>query len=184
MNGYRSASETAARLVARSQPIVIKVSTPASRARARTASRSLSKRASSRCVWVSINTGFHRSKAGSLAGTYHAGAPLEKQEPGRENAMTRLTTKKGSVTSTSPMIPRSASTVARLMTFATISLFVVLVIITLAPFAAALEVHHLLAAADQDGHQHSDSDLCQWVQHHTGSSMLVCAPAVESHVTL
>jgi hypothetical protein len=82
------------------------------------------------------------------------------------------------------MILRSASTVARLITFATISLFVALVLITLAPFAAALEVHHLLAAADQDGHQHSDSDLCQWVQHHTSSSMLVCAPAVESHVTL
>ena len=98
--------------------------------------------------------------------------------------MTRLTTKKGSVTSTPPMIPRSASTSARLISFATISLFVALVLITIAPFAAALEVHHELAAADQDGHQHSDSDLCQWVQHHTSTSMLDCAPAVESHVTL
>ena len=82
------------------------------------------------------------------------------------------------------MIPRSATTGARLITFAPLSLLVMLVLITLAPFAVALEVHHELAAADQDGHQHSDSDLCQWVQHHTSSSMLGCAPAVESHVTL
>jgi len=45
------------------------------------------------------------------------------------------------------------------------------VLLALAPFAVALEVHHELAAADQDGHQHSDTDLCQWVQHHTGSSL-------------
>ncbi|MGH7204890.1 MAG: hypothetical protein ACREI2_01640 [Nitrospiraceae bacterium] len=81
------------------------------------------------------------------------------------------------------MIPRSASTVARPIAFAMVSLIVALILVTLAPFAAALEVHHELAAADQDGHQHSDSDLCQWVQHHTASSMLVCAPAVESHVS-
>ena len=45
------------------------------------------------------------------------------------------------------------------------------VLLALSPFAAALEVHHSLAAADHDGHEHSDSDLCQWVQHHTGSSL-------------
>lgn len=82
------------------------------------------------------------------------------------------------------MIPRSTSTVARPSVLATVSLIVALVLVTLAPFAAVLEIHHVLAEADQDGHQHSDTDLCQWVQHHTGSSMLVCAPAVESHVTL
>src|SRR5438094_9533982 len=65
-----------------------------------------------------------------------------------------------------------------------VALALALTLLALAPFAAALEVHHALAAADFDGHQHSDSDLCQWVQHHTGSSLLVCAPAVESHVTL
>ncbi len=36
----------------------------------------------------------------------------------------------------------------------------------LAPFAVAQDVHHELAAADSDGHQHSDTDICQWVQHH------------------
>ena len=49
-------------------------------------------------------------------------------------------------------------------------------LLALAPFAVALEVHHELAAADDDGHQHSDTDLCQWVQHHTGSSLLADAP--------
>lgn len=53
-----------------------------------------------------------------------------------------------------------------------------LVLLALAPFAVALEVHHELAAADQDGHQHSDTDLCQWVQHHTGTSLITDAPAV------
>jgi hypothetical protein len=54
------------------------------------------------------------------------------------------------------------------------------VLLALAPFAVALEVHHELAAADQDGHQHSDTDLCQWVQHHTGSSLIADAPAVQA----
>jgi len=51
------------------------------------------------------------------------------------------------------------------------------VLLALAPFAVALEVHHELAAADYDGHQHSDTDLCQWVQHHTGTSLTADAPA-------
>lgn len=53
-------------------------------------------------------------------------------------------------------------------------------LLALAPFAVALEVHHELAAADEDGHQHSDTDLCQWVQHHTGSSLLADAPALQA----
>ena len=54
------------------------------------------------------------------------------------------------------------------------------VLLALAPFAVALEVHHELAAADQDGHQHSDTDLCQWVQHHTGNSLLADAPVLQA----
>ncbi|MGH7229048.1 MAG: hypothetical protein ACREIH_07500 [Nitrospiraceae bacterium] len=80
------------------------------------------------------------------------------------------------------MIRSASSPLARPTVSATVSLIVALVLVALAPFAAALELHHELAAADQDGHQHTDSDLCQWVQHHTGSSLLVCAPAAESHV--
>jgi|SRR5579884_3097195 len=52
-----------------------------------------------------------------------------------------------------------------------------LVLLGMAPLAGALEIHHALAAADHDGHQHSDSDLCQWVQHHTGHSLTICAPS-------
>lgn len=54
------------------------------------------------------------------------------------------------------------------------------VLLALAPIAVALEVHHELAAVDEDGHQHSDTDLCQWVQHHTGTSMISDAPAVQA----
>jgi hypothetical protein len=50
-------------------------------------------------------------------------------------------------------------------------LFLVSVLLAMAPFAAALEIHHELAAADHDGHEHSDTDLCQWVQYHTGHSL-------------
>jgi hypothetical protein len=63
---------------------------------------------------------------------------------------------------------------------AAVSLAVVLVLLSLAPFAAALGIHHELAVADQDGHQHSDTDLCQWVQHHTTGTDQVAVPAVES----
>ncbi len=54
------------------------------------------------------------------------------------------------------------------------------VLLTLAPFGTALEIHHALAAADHDGHQHSDNDLCQWVQYHTGSSLTADPPILHS----
>jgi hypothetical protein len=57
-----------------------------------------------------------------------------------------------------------------------LALFLTLTVLTLAPFAAALEIQHELAAADHDGHEHSDTDLCQWVQHHTAGSLDVGAP--------
>jgi hypothetical protein len=47
----------------------------------------------------------------------------------------------------------------------------ILLLLAMAPFAVALEIHHALAAADHDGHEHSDSDLCQWVQAHTANSL-------------
>ena len=45
------------------------------------------------------------------------------------------------------------------------------IILGLAPFAVAQDVHHELAAADTDGHEHSDTDICQWVQHHIAGSV-------------
>jgi hypothetical protein len=41
-------------------------------------------------------------------------------------------------------------------------------------------VHHELAAADTDGHEHSDNDLCQWVQHHTSGSLTIAIPPFAS----
>lgn len=49
-------------------------------------------------------------------------------------------------------------------------------VLSLAPFAVAQDVHHELAAADTDGHEHSDTDLCQWVQHHTAGSIDLGGP--------
>ena len=39
-----------------------------------------------------------------------------------------------------------------------IALLLVTLLLAMAPFAAALEIHHELAAADHDGHEHSDTD--------------------------
>jgi len=49
-------------------------------------------------------------------------------------------------------------------------------LLALAPFAVAQDVHHELAAADSDGHEHSDTDLSQWVQHHTSGSIDLGGP--------
>lgn len=52
-----------------------------------------------------------------------------------------------------------------------VALGMVCIILSLAPFAVAQDIHHELAAADSDGHEHSDTDICQWVQHHTAGSV-------------
>jgi hypothetical protein len=57
-----------------------------------------------------------------------------------------------------------------------VAIGLVLLLLAIAPFAVAQDVHHELAAADHDGHEHSDTDLCQWVKHHTAGSLDVGAP--------
>ena len=59
----------------------------------------------------------------------------------------------------------------------------VLFFIGAAPFAHALEIHHLFSEIDHDSHQHSEFDLCQWVKHHTGNSLAWDLPQV-SHGSL
>jgi hypothetical protein len=63
---------------------------------------------------------------------------------------------------------------------ATLSVWLVLLLLTLAPFAVAQDVHHELAAADTDGHEHSDHDLCQWVQHHSSGSVDLGGPILSA----
>ena len=58
----------------------------------------------------------------------------------------------------------------------TAAIGLVLLLLAIAPFAVAQDVHHELAAADHDGHEHSDTDLCQWLQHHTAGSLDVDVP--------
>jgi hypothetical protein len=57
-----------------------------------------------------------------------------------------------------------------------LSVGLILLLMALAPFAVAQDVHHELAAADSDGHEHSENDLCQWVQHHTAGSLDLDVP--------
>jgi hypothetical protein len=55
-----------------------------------------------------------------------------------------------------------------------------LALVAFAPLAATLELHHQLGEADEDGHQHSTSDLCSWVQSHVSSSIVGDAPVLAS----
>jgi hypothetical protein len=57
-----------------------------------------------------------------------------------------------------------------------VALGMICIILGLAPFAVAQDVHHELAAADSDGHEHSDTDICQWVQHHIAGSVDLDVP--------
>jgi len=57
-----------------------------------------------------------------------------------------------------------------------LSIGLILLLLAIAPFAVAQDVHHELAAADTDGHEHSDTDLCQWVQHHSAGSIDLDGP--------
>jgi hypothetical protein len=57
-----------------------------------------------------------------------------------------------------------------------VAIGLVLLLLSIAPFAVAQDVHHELAAADHDGHEHSDTDLCQWVKHHTSGFLDIGTP--------
>ena len=59
-----------------------------------------------------------------------------------------------------------------------LALTLCLVLLSSIPFVHALEIHHLFADVDHDEHQHSDFDLCQWVQHHTANSLIWDAPRI------
>jgi hypothetical protein len=69
------------------------------------------------------------------------------------------------------LYPLSLSTLSKGLAVSLIAL-----LLSLAPFAVAQDVHHELAAADTDGHEHSDNDVCQWVQQHTSGSIDLGGP--------
>jgi len=54
-----------------------------------------------------------------------------------------------------------------------VSIFIGVVFLCLLPFSGALEIHHVFAEVDHDGHEHSDFDLCQWVQQHTSGALSI-----------
>lgn len=55
--------------------------------------------------------------------------------------------------------------------FSLTATIVVALFLCLLPFAGALAVHHIFGDLDHDGHEHSDFDLCQWVQAHGSGSL-------------
>jgi hypothetical protein len=76
------------------------------------------------------------------------------------------------------MAIRRSIKLSRLNGGVTLACALSLLLVVIAPFSTALAVHHELAAADHDGHEHSETDLCQWVQYHTGQSLVGDVPAV------
>jgi len=65
-------------------------------------------------------------------------------------------------------------------TGAGLSFALVCLLLALTPMGVTLELHHALGAEDADGHEHSDSDLCQWIQHHIGTSVVTDVPDLVS----
>jgi hypothetical protein len=59
-----------------------------------------------------------------------------------------------------------------------LAFFLVLVLVASVPFGHALEIHHIFSTIDHDGHEHSDFDLCQWVQQHTSHSLVWSLPSL------
>ena len=53
----------------------------------------------------------------------------------------------------------------------------ILIVLVSAPVGFALEIHHIFGEVDHDGHQHTDFDLCQWVQFHSAHSLAGENPA-------
>ncbi|MCA9458646.1 MAG: hypothetical protein KC587_18420 [Nitrospira sp.] len=52
----------------------------------------------------------------------------------------------------------------------------IVILLASASLGYALEIHHVFADVDHDGHQHSDFDLCQWVQSHAANSLVGGGP--------
>lgn len=65
-----------------------------------------------------------------------------------------------------------------------ISIPLVLMLLVMVPFGSALAVHHDFAEVDHDGHQHSDFDICQWVEHHASGSFTIQPIAVAEPLPL
>ena len=51
-----------------------------------------------------------------------------------------------------------------------------MMIVGAVPFGLALEIHHIFSVIDYDGHEHIESDLCQWLQQHTSKSLAWALP--------
>ncbi len=58
------------------------------------------------------------------------------------------------------------------------------VLLGVAPLGHALAIHHVFSEIDHDGHKHSDSDLCQWVQQHTHAQLSISPGIVTNNGSL
>ena len=63
------------------------------------------------------------------------------------------------------------------------ALFLGVLLLCQSPLSIVLEIHHVFAEVDHDGHEHSDFDLCQWVQQHSSGSIVIDPPRLTTLVS-
>ena len=63
------------------------------------------------------------------------------------------------------------------------AIFLGVLLLCQSPFSVVLEIHHVFAEVDHDGHEHSDFDLCQWVQQHSSGSIVIDPPKLTTLVS-
>ena len=65
-----------------------------------------------------------------------------------------------------------------------VSIPLALIFLVMVPYGSALAVHHDFAEVDHDAHEHSEFDLCKWVEQHASSSFTVQPMVVEAPFSL
>ena len=65
-----------------------------------------------------------------------------------------------------------------------VSIPLALMFLVMVPYGSALAVHHVFAEVDNDAHQHSEFDLCKWVEQHASSSFTIQPIVVEAPFSL
>lgn len=59
-----------------------------------------------------------------------------------------------------------------------------LAVLVLVPLAGVLEIHHVLGEGEHHEHQHSDFDLCTWLEVQVSSTVALAVPEFLQHIYL
>ena len=59
-----------------------------------------------------------------------------------------------------------------------------LAVLVLVPLTGVLEIHHVLGEGEHHEQQHSDFDLCTWLEVQVSSTVVLAVPDVVQHILL